>query len=98
MVNSRSESATFPHADSYLEPADQMSEQVCSVSASWKLAATVWSGSYLAAESSGRTMQDPTPAPGARQRVLVTGVTGFAGGHLTEALLARGEEVVGLSR
>jgi GDP-4-dehydro-6-deoxy-D-mannose reductase len=31
-------------------------------------------------------------------RNLVTGVTGFAGGHLTEALLARGEEVVGVSR
>jgi GDP-4-dehydro-6-deoxy-D-mannose reductase len=32
-------------------------------------------------------------------RVLVTGVTGFAGGHLAEALLARGgAEVIGLSR
>ncbi len=29
---------------------------------------------------------------------LVTGITGFAGGHLAEALLARGEAVVGLSR
>ena len=32
-------------------------------------------------------------------RVLVTGVTGFAGGHLAEALLARGEQtVVGVAR
>src|SRR5579885_1180277 len=31
-------------------------------------------------------------------RNLVTGVTGFAGGHLAEALLARGEAVVGVSR
>src|SRR5579872_2676102 len=32
-------------------------------------------------------------------RILVTGVTGFAGGHLAEALLARGtDEVHGLSR
>lgn len=32
-------------------------------------------------------------------RLLVTGVTGFAGGHLAEVLLARGEwEIVGLSR
>jgi GDP-4-dehydro-6-deoxy-D-mannose reductase len=31
-------------------------------------------------------------------RNLVTGVTGFAGGHLAEALLARGESVVGVSR
>src|SRR6476469_4800114 len=31
-------------------------------------------------------------------RNLVTGVTGFAGGHLAEALLARGEAVVGISR
>jgi GDP-4-dehydro-6-deoxy-D-mannose reductase len=34
-----------------------------------------------------------------RRRVLVTGVTGFAGGHLAEALLAAGGcEVAGLSR
>jgi GDP-4-dehydro-6-deoxy-D-mannose reductase len=31
-------------------------------------------------------------------RNLITGVTGFAGGHLAEALLARGEAVVGVSR
>src|SRR5262245_9414707 len=31
-------------------------------------------------------------------RILVTGVTGFAGGHLAEALLARGAEVVGAAR
>jgi GDP-4-dehydro-6-deoxy-D-mannose reductase len=31
-------------------------------------------------------------------RNLITGVTGFAGGHLAEALLARGEAVAGLSR
>lgn len=31
-------------------------------------------------------------------RVLVTGVTGFAGGHLAEALLARGHEVSGVGR
>jgi GDP-4-dehydro-6-deoxy-D-mannose reductase len=31
-------------------------------------------------------------------RNLITGVTGFAGGHLAEALLARGEEVVGVAR
>ncbi|HZT83577.1 MAG TPA: GDP-mannose 4,6-dehydratase [Gemmataceae bacterium] len=31
-------------------------------------------------------------------RILVTGVTGFAGGHLAEALLGRGHEVVGLCR
>jgi GDP-4-dehydro-6-deoxy-D-mannose reductase len=31
-------------------------------------------------------------------RTLVTGVTGFAGGYLAEALLARGDEVWGLSR
>jgi GDP-4-dehydro-6-deoxy-D-mannose reductase len=31
-------------------------------------------------------------------RNLVTGVSGFAGGHLAEALLARGETVVGVSR
>jgi GDP-4-dehydro-6-deoxy-D-mannose reductase len=31
-------------------------------------------------------------------RILVTGVTGFAGGHLAEALLAGGVEVVGLGR
>jgi GDP-4-dehydro-6-deoxy-D-mannose reductase len=31
-------------------------------------------------------------------RNLVTGVTGFAGGHLAEALLARGEVVIGVSR
>jgi GDP-4-dehydro-6-deoxy-D-mannose reductase len=31
-------------------------------------------------------------------RNLITGVTGFAGGHLAEALLARGETVVGVSR
>jgi GDP-4-dehydro-6-deoxy-D-mannose reductase len=31
-------------------------------------------------------------------RNLITGVTGFAGGHLAEALLARGETVAGISR
>ncbi len=31
-------------------------------------------------------------------RNLITGVSGFAGGHLAEALLARGETVAGLSR
>jgi GDP-4-dehydro-6-deoxy-D-mannose reductase len=31
-------------------------------------------------------------------RILVTGVTGFAGGHLAEALLARGDAVVGVGR
>jgi GDP-4-dehydro-6-deoxy-D-mannose reductase len=31
-------------------------------------------------------------------RTLLTGVTGFAGGHLAEALLARGDSVVGLGR
>ena len=31
-------------------------------------------------------------------RTLVTGATGFAGGHLVEALLAAGDEVIGLSR
>lgn len=31
-------------------------------------------------------------------RALVTGITGFAGGHLAEALLHRGVEVAGLSR
>jgi GDP-4-dehydro-6-deoxy-D-mannose reductase len=31
-------------------------------------------------------------------RILVTGVTGFAGGHLAEALLARGDAVVGVDR
>jgi GDP-4-dehydro-6-deoxy-D-mannose reductase len=31
-------------------------------------------------------------------RNLITGVTGFAGGHLAEALLARGETVVGVAR
>jgi GDP-4-dehydro-6-deoxy-D-mannose reductase len=31
-------------------------------------------------------------------RMLVTGATGFAGGHLTEALLARGDAVVGVAR
>jgi GDP-4-dehydro-6-deoxy-D-mannose reductase len=31
-------------------------------------------------------------------RNLITGVTGFAGGHLAEALLARGETVIGVSR
>jgi GDP-4-dehydro-6-deoxy-D-mannose reductase len=31
-------------------------------------------------------------------RNLITGITGFAGGHLAEALLARGETVAGVSR
>jgi GDP-4-dehydro-6-deoxy-D-mannose reductase len=31
-------------------------------------------------------------------RILVTGVTGFAGGHLAEALLARGATVIGVGR
>src|SRR5205823_6085839 len=31
-------------------------------------------------------------------RTLVTGVTGFAGGHLAEALLAGGDEVIGVAR
>jgi GDP-4-dehydro-6-deoxy-D-mannose reductase len=31
-------------------------------------------------------------------RILVTGVTGFAGGHLAEALLARGDTVTGVGR
>jgi GDP-4-dehydro-6-deoxy-D-mannose reductase len=31
-------------------------------------------------------------------RVLVTGATGFAGGHLVEALLARGDTVIGIGR
>jgi GDP-4-dehydro-6-deoxy-D-mannose reductase len=31
-------------------------------------------------------------------RNLITGVTGFAGGHLAEALLARGEQVAGVAR
>jgi GDP-4-dehydro-6-deoxy-D-mannose reductase len=31
-------------------------------------------------------------------RNLITGVTGFAGGHLAEALLARGESVAGVAR
>ena len=36
---------------------------------------------------------------GDEQRILVTGVTGFAGGHLAEALLARGgAEVFGVNR
>jgi GDP-4-dehydro-6-deoxy-D-mannose reductase len=42
-------------------------------------------------------MMQPPP-PQARPVTLVTGVTGFAGGHLAEALLARGEVVVGLAR
>jgi GDP-4-dehydro-6-deoxy-D-mannose reductase len=41
---------------------------------------------------------EPAGARGKGGRTLVTGVTGFAGGHLAEALLARGEEVCGLSR
>jgi GDP-4-dehydro-6-deoxy-D-mannose reductase len=40
-----------------------------------------------------------TPATAGRRRVLVTGATGFAGGHLVEALLAAGDsEVAGLGR
>jgi GDP-4-dehydro-6-deoxy-D-mannose reductase len=35
---------------------------------------------------------------GTVSHTLVTGVTGFAGGYLAEALLARGEAVVGLAR
>src|SRR5205085_12411514 len=31
-------------------------------------------------------------------RVLVTGATGFIGSHVSDALLARGDEVVGLTR
>lgn len=31
-------------------------------------------------------------------RVLITGVTGFVGGYLAEALLARGEQVLGMAR
>jgi GDP-4-dehydro-6-deoxy-D-mannose reductase len=43
-------------------------------------------------------MQTPSSSS-ANPRILVTGVTGFAGGHLVEALLARGErQIVGLSR
>jgi GDP-4-dehydro-6-deoxy-D-mannose reductase len=38
------------------------------------------------------------PASPERPRPLVTGVTGFAGSFLAEALLARGEAVVGLAR
>jgi GDP-4-dehydro-6-deoxy-D-mannose reductase len=44
-------------------------------------------------------MQALSPSQGTRQRALVTGATGFAGGHLVEALLAAGAvEVFGLSR
>src|SRR5262245_1280749 len=39
-----------------------------------------------------------SPAPPAPARSLVTGVTGFAGSFLAEALLARGEAVSGLAR
>jgi GDP-4-dehydro-6-deoxy-D-mannose reductase len=41
-------------------------------------------------------MSPPTSLTG--RRVLVTGVTGFVGGYLTEALLERGATVFGLSR
>ena len=44
-------------------------------------------------------MHTSPPPTGNLPRVLITGVTGFAGGHLAEALLARGGvEVFGLSR
>jgi GDP-4-dehydro-6-deoxy-D-mannose reductase len=38
------------------------------------------------------------PPSQARQTALITGATGFVGGYLTEALLGRGESVVGLGR
>ena len=31
-------------------------------------------------------------------RALITGITGFAGGHLAQALLDRGDEVFGVAR
>jgi GDP-4-dehydro-6-deoxy-D-mannose reductase len=43
-------------------------------------------------------MQTPSPSPRSRSRVLVTGATGFAGGHLVEALVGTSAVVVGLSR
>lgn len=42
-------------------------------------------------------MPDVSPTPPAA-RNLVTGVTGFVGGYLADALLAAGEAVIGLSR
>src|SRR3954447_5552003 len=45
------------------------------------------------AGTSGMIASVPSP-----QRTLVTGVTGFAGCYLADALLARGEAVFGLSR
>jgi UDP-glucuronate 4-epimerase len=40
-------------------------------------------------------MGDPRTAPGSR-RVVVTGAAGFVGSHLAEALIDRGDEVVGI--
>jgi GDP-4-dehydro-6-deoxy-D-mannose reductase len=42
------------------------------------------------------SMAPPSPREG--RRSLITGATGFVGGYLAEALLARGETVAGLSR
>src|SRR5207244_1172880 len=64
------------------------------------------SGVPRAARGLGASTLSPWSAPmppdstgaAARQKVAVTGASGFVGGHLLAALVARGHEVVALSR